>query len=192
MRKVNTSEENEEELSHPLDYIRCFREVGLVSLQSRLFEPRATFPACHVPGDSAKIENSIEILPSKCLNTRPNKKPWKNGFDRVCTPLSLEDLGPFRHGPTVNILGLLGDRQRVVLPYHISGAVQALIFVQHHPGYNPMEASFLFVGQRQAVAQIVAVPWCEAIENAETLPEARRLGPVLFVSTLGCIGYRVF
>jgi hypothetical protein len=67
-----------------------------------------------------------------------------------------------------------------------------LVLVQHVPGYNPNSASFLFVGQRSSVANVFAVPWRESLEFAETLPEARNLGHVLFVQSTGRCGSTIF
>jgi len=64
--------------------------------------------------------------------------------------------------------------------------------VQHAPGYRPTEAPFMFVGQRQQVERVIAVPWRQAAEIAASLPEATCLGPVLIIQMTGRCGSTVF
>jgi hypothetical protein len=49
----------------------------------------------------------------------------------------------------------------------------------------------MFVGQRQEVEQVVAVPWSDIVALAEELPEAHDLGPVLVVQMTGRCGSTV-
>lgn len=49
----------------------------------------------------------------------------------------------------------------------------------------------MFVGQRQSVKRIVAVPWREAVDLAESLPEAKEMGPVLLIQMTGRCGSTV-
>lgn len=49
----------------------------------------------------------------------------------------------------------------------------------------------MFVGQRQSVKRIVAVPWQQAIALAESLPEAKDMGPVLLIQMTGRCGSTV-
>jgi uncharacterized membrane protein YgcG len=83
---------------------------------------------------------------------------------------------------------LLAYPSRQLLPYCLCPALQALLLVQHAPGYRPTSAPFLFVGQRNSVTKIVAVPWACAEAVAEALPEATELGPVLVVHMTGRCG----
>ena len=161
--------------SETLDYIRAFRQIALVSWASAL-EPWPHGPLTH----AATILRAIELRPSKSLNTRPDGGAWRSGLESVATPASLDDLGAFSLGDPVDAASLLSDGERVVLPYHISAAHRCHVLVAHESGYRPTEASFLFIGQRQRVARVVAVPWAEADRLAESLPEASVLGPVLF------------
>lgn len=49
----------------------------------------------------------------------------------------------------------------------------------------------MFVGQRQGVERVLAVPWQEAVELAEALPEATEFGPVLIIQMTGRCGSTV-
>merc|ERR1712187_1077714 len=77
------------------------------------------------------------------------------------------------------------------MPYCICPATRSISLVQHAPGFSPTEAPFMFVGQRQNVKRIVAVPWQEAFNLAESLPEAKDMGPVLLIQMTGRCGSTV-
>jgi hypothetical protein len=49
----------------------------------------------------------------------------------------------------------------------------------------------MFVGQRQSVERVIAVPWQEAEALAESLPEAECIGPVLLIQMTGRCGSTV-
>jgi hypothetical protein len=83
---------------------------------------------------------------------------------------------------------LLKYPSRALLPYCLSPALQAMLLVQHAPGYQPTSATSLVIGQRNSVTKVVAVPWECATAVADALPEASQLGPVLMVHTTGRCG----
>ena len=169
-----------------LDYIRAFRELALVSWRS------AVSRKPHGPLLRADpLSDAVELLPGKSLDTRPDGSPWTSGLENVATPASLDDLGSFTLGDRVDAASLLRDGQRILLPYHVSAPHRCHVLVQHEPGHRPTEASFLFVGQRQRVARVCAVPWTEADRLAESLPEATALGPVLFLQMVARCGSTV-
>jgi hypothetical protein len=134
--------------------------------------------------DVASHDFPREVVPSKSLNTRPTGAEWRNDFDRICTPCDWQDLGRgWTWGkPVADCLADLVDLPtRVVLPYAVDVRRRSLLLVQHAPGFKPTGAPFLFVGQRLNVSKVVALPWLFAMGLAEQLPEAKDLGPVLFL-----------
>jgi len=104
----------------------------------------------------------------------------------------LDDLGHFSLGPAVNDLkAVIEDTVCNAMPYCICPATRTISIVQHEPGFSPTEAPFMFVGQRQSVKRIVAVPWERAVALAESLPEAKDMGPVLLIQMTGRCGSTV-
>lgn len=172
-----------------LDLVTTFREVMLAGPWSFLLpRPCSMRRSSHV----GIVMAVRQLLPRKSLDTRPDGSAWLNAMDRIMTPLSLDDLGQFELGPLVGDLGaMLGDVREQALPYCICPATRTIVVVQHEAGFAPTEAPFMFVGQRQQVKQIVAVPWAAAFEYAETLPAAADLGPVLVVQMTGRCGSTV-
>jgi hypothetical protein len=172
-----------------LDLVTTFREVVLAGWAS------AVRPAPHGMRSSyhvGAIEESRELVPSKSLDTRPDGSPWLGSMDRILTPLSLEDLGHFSLGPAVDdVKAVIEDTVCQAMPYCICPATRTISIVQHEPGFSPTEASFMFVGQRQNVKRIVAVPWKRAVALAESLPEAKDMGPVLLIQMTGRCGSTV-
>jgi len=175
-----------------LDDLRAFREVILAGHQ-RLFDSRPqgarrSFQQC----SSGRWNDVIELLPGKSLDSRPDGSPWRIDMERVVTPASLEDLGDFSIGATVEEFSAqLRDTQYETLPYHVSVATRSIITVQHEEGFSPTLAPFMFVGQRQHVKRVFALPWDIAAETVETLPEAKDLGPVLVIQMTGRCGSTV-
>jgi hypothetical protein len=171
-----------------LDDLRAFRELILAG--HKLSEPRQgakrTFQ-----GGLEKIEKPVELLPGKSVDTRPDGATWQNDMERLLTPTSLEDLGDFQIGAVVDFLSMLSAPRRELLPYHVSVATKSIIAVQHDEDFSPTTAPFMFVGQRQRVHRIFAVPWRFASEMAEMLPEAQDLGPVLVIQMTGRCGSTV-
>jgi hypothetical protein len=103
-------------------------------------------------------------------------------MDRFLTSPSLDDLGHFSLGAAVkDVKAVIEDTVCNAMPYCICPATRTISVVQHEPGFSPTDAPFMFVGQRQSVKRIVAVPWQQAIDLAESLPEARDMGPVLLI-----------
>ena len=105
---------------------------------------------------------------------------------KVATRLQSFALGPPITVPTLH--ELLKYPSRALLPYCLSPALQAMLLVQHAPGYRPTSATSLVIGQRNSVTKVVAVPWECATAVADALPEASQLGPVLMVHTTGRCG----
>lgn len=172
-----------------MDIVRAFREVVLAGWAS-FWRPRphGMKRAYHV----GIIEESLELLPAKSLDSRPDGSPWLNDMDRILTPTSLEDLGRFSLGPQVaDVRAVLEDVARPALPYCICPATRSIALVQHMSGFSPTEAPFMFVGQRQSVERVIAVPWQAAVDLAEALPEAKDIGPVLLIQMTGRCGSNV-
>lgn len=171
-----------------LDDLRAFREQILAGWQ-RLFEEKPTGAKRNF--SLRDMKTAVELLPGKSLDTRPCGGAWRHDMERLLTPTSLEDLGEFQIGETVDFLSLLGDPHHELLPYHVSVATRSVLAVQHEEGFSPTTAPFMFVGQRQHVHRVVAVPWDLASEMAETLPEAQDVGPVLMIQMTGRCGSTV-
>jgi hypothetical protein len=113
-------------------------------------------------------------------------------MDRILTSLSLDDLGHFSLGAAVkDVKAVIEDTVCNAMPYCICPATRTISVVQHEPGFSPTDAPFMFVGQRQSVKRIVAVPWQQAIDLAESLPEATDMGPVLLIQMTGRCGSTV-
>merc|ERR1712151_1433519 len=134
---------------------------------------------------------AVELLPGKNLDTRPDGRPWLNDLERCVAPASLEDLGDFRVGEVLDFLALLRDSSHETLPYHVSVATRSIVAVQHEQGFTPTKAPFMFVGQRQRVQRVLALPWAVATQLTEMLPEAKELGPVLVIQMTGRCGSTV-
>jgi len=133
-----------------------------------------------------------ELRPSKSLDTRPDGSEWMSAMDRILTPPSLDDLGEVSVGPQVpDLKAVLQDREREAFPFFVCPASRSIVLTQHRAGFRPTEAPFMFVGQRQEVQRVLAVPWAEANALAESLPEATNLGPVLFIQMTGRCGSTV-
>lgn len=172
-----------------LDDLRAFREVVLVGWQSLFEHPRG---ARRKLDFSLDVATAVELLPGKSLDTRPDGTPWRHDMERLLTPASLEDLGDVCIGEAVeDFLPLLHDTMYETLPYHVSVATRSILAVQHEPGFRPTTAPFMFVGQRQHVRRVFALPWTLAMQLTETLPEAQELGPVLVIQMTGRCGSTV-
>lgn len=173
------------------DLVTVLRETILAGWASALravpHGMRSSYPVGVIADDV------VELLPTKSLDSRWDGSPWLHPMERVFTPCSLEDLGDFTLGPVVPDVGaLLKDTAKETLPYTVCPATRTLALVQHEPGYHPTDAPFMFVGQRQRVERVIGVPWKQAAELAETLPEAADLGPVLVIQMTGRCGSTVF
>lgn len=172
-----------------IDLVTAFREVVIAGCASILRpRPHGMKRAYH----TGALSSPTELLPSKGLDSRPDGSPWLCSMDRILTPTSLEDLGHFTLGHTVpDIRSVLADVSHAAMPYCICPATRSITLVQHELGFSPTEAPFMFVGQRQCVKRIIAVPWQDAADVAETLPEAKDIGPVLLIQMTGRCGSTV-
>jgi len=176
-------------MEQDLDLVTTFREVVLAGWASALRpRPHGMRSSYHV----GPLEESRELVPSKSLDSRPDGSSWLGSMDRILTPLSLDDLGCFSLGPAVgDVRAVIEDTVCNAMPYCICPATRTISIVQHEPGFSPTQAPFMFVGQRQSVKRIVAVPWQQAIDLAESLPEAKDMGPVLLIQMTGRCGSTV-
>lgn len=171
-----------------LDDLRAFRETCLVRWSSVMLPPPQAARQCFAIGN---IQETIELLPSKSLDTRPDGLPWICSMDRIVTPTSLEDLGDFQVGSSVDLEAVLRDCEHETFPYHVSAATRSIVLVQHNAGCSPTAAPFMFVGQRQSVKKVIATSWEAAAELVETFPEASDIGPVLVINMTGRCGSTV-
>lgn len=177
------------EQEQDLDLVTAFRETVLAGWGSYLRpKPHGMLRAYHV----GVIEKTVLMIPAKSLDSRPDGSPWLCSMDRILTPPSLEDLGRFSlaaaaQDPTAMLQSVTHES----LPYCICPATRSIAIVQHKLGYSPTDAPFMFVGQRQEVESVVAVPWNEAAKLVEEFHEAQELGPVLVVQMTGRCGSTV-
>ena len=133
------------------------------------------------------IHNGAPITPSAAAESTKASAAIRAALSaKIATGLQSFTLGPPITMPALH--QLLDYPSRVLLPYCLCPALQAMLLVQHAPGYRPTSATSLVVGQRNSVTKVVAVPWECAVAIAESLPEASQLGPVLMVHTTGRCG----
>eukprot|EP00929_Paragymnodinium_shiwhaense_P043749 TRINITY_DN2247_c0_g1_i1.p1 TRINITY_DN2247_c0_g1~~TRINITY_DN2247_c0_g1_i1.p1 ORF type:complete len:560 (+),score=110.38 TRINITY_DN2247_c0_g1_i1:97-1776(+) len=169
-----------------LDIVTSFRELVLAGWHN-LGTPRPVRMKNVYP--IGELRETVELVGTKSMDTRPDGSPWMCPMDRIMTPPSLDDLGEIRLGrPVENLLELIEDTDRETLPFCVCPATRTVVMVQHKLGFKPTQAPFMFVSQRQEVERVVAVPWADAWKFAETLPEATNIGPVLVIEMTGRCG----